>query len=371
MPKKQEKVRGVYEKVPGSGIWWCRYADAKGKIHREKVGRWSDANDLYSKRRTEALQRKKLPERFRVKGVTFRTLCDDALEHSRATNTEKSTYELDLKINELLPIFGDMRAEDITKQDIVRWLSTESEKRKWKASSRNRWQAAFSLIFRVGVDNEKITTNPAARIRRKTENNGRVRFLSDDEFRKLKGAIEECGNRFHAAFDLSIHTGMRASEQFSLKWGQVDFERRQVHLPKTKNGKPRHIPLNVSAVCALETLKLFAKSTTANAPVFPNAEGESVQGPRGWFKRAVDRAGIHDYTWHCNRHTFASKLVMAGVDLRTVGELLGHRSAQMTLRYAHLAPEHQASAVDRLTFPSLAPQLAPDDSGDGDVVVNS
>lgn len=124
--RKQEKVRGVYEKIPGSGIWWCRYADSRGILHRERVGRRSDAIDLYNKRRTEALQRKKLPERFRAKGITFRTLCADALEHSRATNSGKSTYELELKINELLPVFGDMRAEDITKQDIVRWLTTEA-----------------------------------------------------------------------------------------------------------------------------------------------------------------------------------------------------------------------------------------------------
>lgn len=58
--------------------------------------------------------------------------------------------------------------------------------------------------------------------------------------------------------------------------------------------------------------------------------------------------GLTDYMWHCNRHTFASRLVMAGVDLRTVGELLGRQTAQMTLRYAHLAPSHTANAVDRL-----------------------
>ena len=63
---------------------------------------------------------------------------------------------------------------------------------------------------------------------------------------------------------------------------------------------------------------------------------------------ALDEAKIREYTWHCNRHTFASRLVMAGVDLRTVAELLGHRTLQMVMRYSHLGPEHQTSAVDRL-----------------------
>ena len=86
-----------------------------------------------------------------------------------------------------------------------------------------------------------------------------------------------------------------------------------------------------------------------SVPVFPSARsGESLQGSRGWFPSALEEAKIEGYTWHCNRHTFASRLVMAGVDLRTVAELLGHRTLQMVMRYSHLGPEHQTSAVDRL-----------------------
>jgi len=62
----------------------------------------------------------------------------------------------------------------------------------------------------------------------------------------------------------------------------------------------------------------------------------------------VVAAGLEDFTWHCLRHTFASRLVMAGVDIRTVAELMGHRTLAMTMRYAHLAPDHQRAAVDRL-----------------------
>lgn len=363
MRKKVEKVRGVYEKVPGSNIWWCRYADAKGKIHREKVGRHGDAIDLYNKRRTETLQRKKLPERFRAKGVTFRALSADALEHSRESNTEQSTRELELKINTLLPVFGDLAAEHFTKQDIIRWLASEAEERDWTPATRNRWQAAFSLVFRVGMDNEKITANPAARIKRRAENNGRIRFLSHEEEKTLRAAITKPHQL--AAFEISLHTGMRLSEQFGLEWYQVDLERKMIFLPKTKSGKPRHIPLNAVAVAAFERLKKTGQGK--HSPVFPNASGEPVSGPRGWFEEAVTRAKLSDYTWHCNRHTFISRLVMAGVDIRTVAELAGHATIQMTMRYAHLAPSHTASAVDRL----LAPQLTPAVSGaEGQAVSN-
>ena len=349
---ERQKVKGVYERIPKSGVWWIRYVDHRGKEHREKVGRRSDAITLYNKRKTEALQHKKLPENFRVKGITFATLCKDALEHSAAVNTAKSKHELELKINALLPVFGHMRAEDITKQDIIRWLKEETEKRDWKPASRNRWQAAFSLIFRVGIDNEKIVANPAARIRRITENNGRVRYLSADEETKLKTAITDW--RQLAAIDIAIHTGMRQSEEFGMMWCDVDLGRKQITLPKTKNGKPRHIPLNAVALAAFEIL--FSKRQAKEQAVFPsNRGGDHVKGARGWFKDAAARAGLLDFTWHDLRHTFASRLVMGGVDLRTVGELMGHSTAQMTMRYAHLAPEHKASAVDALLVLKPAP----------------
>ena len=284
---------------------------------------------------SRTVRRGKLP--VPRQAIPFRTLCADALEHSRAENRPKGTYELELKIKELLPVFGNPPAEEVTKQEIVHWLTEQAEARDWKPSSGNRWQAALSLIFQVGIDNEKITRNPAAGIKRRTENNDKVRFLSDSEEHALLQATDP---RFHSHPLLSIHTGIRMSEQCSLMWKHVDFERRQLYLPRTKNGDPRDVPLNGMALAALEELR----SAFDGDFVFPHS-----QSPRGWFLGAVERAVLKDYTWHCNRHTFASRLVMAGVDLHTVGELLGHRTAQMTKRYAHLSVNHKQSAVERIS----------------------
>ena len=164
-----------------------------------------------------------------------------------------------------------------------------------------------------------------------------MRFLSDEEEQAL---LQMTDLRFHPHLLLSIHTGIRMSEQYSLKWPQVDFERRHLYLPRTKCGDPRDVPLNGTALAALEQLR----SSSDGDFVFPHAES-----PRGWFLGAVGRTALKDYTWHCNRHTFASRLVMAGVDLHTVGELLGHRTAQMTKRYAHLSVNHKQSAVERIS----------------------
>ena len=114
----------------------------------------------------------------------------------------------------------------------------------------------------------------------------------------------------------------------------------QVRLSETKNGTVRHVPLNQYAKAALDALKKIGSK--------PGAEVFVRQSYRGWFELALIAAGIADFTWHCLRHTFASRLVMAGGDLRTVAELMGHKSLQMTMRYAHMAPEHNAAAVDKL-----------------------
>jgi integrase len=343
MPRRREKLRGIYEDPKGSNIWWIQYFDLQRKRHREKAVRRDAAINLLALRRSNKLEGRKLPTPRLA--IPFRTFCADALEHSRAENRPKGVCELELKIKELLPVFGDRPAEEITKQEIVRWLTERAEERNWKPSSSNRWQA-LSLIFRVGIDNEKITRNPAAGIKRKTENNDRVRFLSDSEEHALLDATDP---RFHSHLLLSIHTGIRMSEQYGMKWKQVDFERRQLYLPRTKSGDPRDVPLNGTALAALEELH----SASDGDFVFPNAES-----PHGWFLGAVGRAALKDYTWHCNRHTFASRLVKAGADLHTVGELLGHRTAQMTKRYAHLSVNHKQSAVEQISGVPSAIRIA-------------
>lgn len=220
--------RGIFEREKGSGIWWIRWTDANGRERREKAGNRSAAEKLLARRHTQKLEGVKLPENLRLKTTSFQELCEDALIHSKAENSDKQTYELRLRISQILPAFGSRPADSIRKNEIVSWLTEQSAKRNWAASSQNRWQATFSLIFRVGIDNEKIERNPAARIRRKTESNRRVRFLSQDEEIRLRKAIERRFPEFLPHQFLSIHTGMRMSEQYSLRWNQIDFERRQI-----------------------------------------------------------------------------------------------------------------------------------------------
>lgn len=138
---------------------------------------------------------------------------------------------------------------------------------------------------------------------------------------------------------------------------------------KTKTGKARHIPLNSIASQALQERKRAQQDyearqkengadQTDSAYVFRDAGRDSQHNYRRWFNEASMEAKVANYSWHCNRHTFASRLVMAGVDLRTVAEVMGHICIQMAKRYAHLAPQHSRATVDRLLPVSMSSRSA-------------
>lgn len=132
---------------------------------------------------------------------------------------------------------------------------------------------------------------------------------------------------------------------YGLRWEYVNQSRRVLSIPRSKNGETRHVPLNGPALAALTE---FRKRSDGTGPVIRNLQGEALAGERHWFEPAINKAKIRAFSWHCLRHTFASRLTMAGVDLRTVQELMGHKSISMTVRYSHLTPKHTLAAVDLL-----------------------
>jgi integrase len=189
-------------------------------------------------------------------------------------------------------------------------------------------------------------------LKRQREGDGRVRFLnqhSHDEEQRLRKIIALRYPTKVPEFDIALNTGMRRSEQYSYtNWACADLRRRDLFIPASKSGRSRHVPLNAVALAAFRELR---RRTGGKDPIFTSRNGgESLRGPRHWFKDAIREAKIKDFTWHDLRHTFASRLVMTGTDLRTVAELMGHATIQMTMRYSHLAPEHKLAAADRLAF---------------------
>jgi integrase len=349
-----KKIRGVFEKEPGSGIWWIQFFDADGRRRREKVGSRGNAIDLYRKRKTEVLTGKKLPEKLRSRVVRFSELAADAEAYCK-TNNRGQQFDL-YRIGRLRAEFGN-RSAVIPVKDFRDWFDPQE----WKPGTYNRYKTTLSLIYRLGAENKKVESNPAKLIKHKTEDNERVRFLNQftpgktelnylnphaDEESRLRAVILKNYAAHMPEFEIALHTGMGPSEQYGLDWVRVDLAHNFVSLPKTKTGKPRHIRLNAIAVGAFKVLQ--QRSPNREGQVFVTIQGQPLRGYKHWFDPAVEEAGLRDFTWYCLRHTFASRLAMAGVDLLTISELMGHRTIQMTKRYAHLAPAHNQDPVDRL-----------------------
>ena len=143
----------------------------------------------------------------------------------------------------------------------------------------------------------------------------------------------------------ALHTGLRQGEQFGLRWEWIDFNARTLRLPVSKNGYAHAVPLNDTV---LDILRRQARPLEGGRIWRVPNRNSAHNFYQRVFVPALKRASIEDFRWHDLRHTFASRLVMAGEDIRTVADLLGHRNIQMTMRYAHLSPGHRLTAVQKL-----------------------
>jgi integrase len=317
-------------------MWWINYY-VNGKQHRERVGRKSDAIALYQKRKADARRGVKLPELQPQKVTIFGELANSAVDYAKVHL--KTWADYDWKERALRELFGSRPAAEITPQEIDRFL-TETCK---TPATANRFRAFFSLCYRLGMENGRVTSNPARLVRMRRENNARLRFLSRDEYKTVYDIILRDYPKQHPAFVVSVYTGMRWGEQFSLTWNQIDLKRRIIRLTETKNGSARNVPLNSIAFDALRKQQTMVPHKAADR-VFPEA-GDYC---RFWFEPVIKDAKITDYTWHNNRHTFCSWLAIAGVSIKEIQTLAGHKTITMAARYAHLSPEVTASASERM-----------------------
>ena len=200
--------------------------------------------------------------------------------------------------------------------------------------------------------------NPAARVKPLRESPGRLRFLEHEEEEQLLAPAAE---PFRTMVLVGVYTGLRLrSEALTLRWVDVDLIRGLVTVQAAyaKSGKTRSVPLNRPLRAALAALRQRAPVDAEY--VFARPGGRPYRSIRTAFQTACRTAGLKGVTPHVLRHTFASRLAMAGVDPRTIQDLGGWASLGMVQRYTHLSPTHKAEAVERIArhSPSLAPTAA-------------
>lgn len=254
----------------------------------------------------------------------------------------------------ILPVLGSCPIQELDEEQAAAvQLSAINAGR--SASSTRFIMSILSQIWAYAAIKKLVKgDNPVLRIPPMREDNRRLRFLTRKEANKLLDALGKNLVDVHDIALMSLLTGMRAGEIFTLKWGKINFNQNYIHVTDTKTG------LNRIAYIIPEVQKMLRLRWDGQKPddlVFPGSYGQQRKEVPDSFFRAVNKLGLNDnikdkkdkVVFHTLRHTFASWLVQNGEPLFTVAELMGHTTLEMTKRYSHLSPESFRNASMKLT----------------------
>ncbi|HWR89106.1 MAG TPA: site-specific integrase, partial [Dissulfurispiraceae bacterium] len=291
-----------------------------------------------------------------IKNYTFNELAD---EYEKWCERQRSYRSKQGFLSQLRGAFGTLQLRHITTKLIEQFQSERLLKgnkkvkigvTEWKhlpntPATVNRLVATLKHCIHKAYQWEMCHEETLKRVRQVKllpENNKRLRYLSKKECMTL---LSHCKDYLKPIVMTALNTGMRKEEILSLKWDNVDMVHGFISLDRTKNGERREIPINETLTV---TLKGLVRRIDVPYVFHDVSTGKRFKDIKKPFGTAMKKAGIVDFRFHDLRHTFASHLVMAGVDITTVSKLLGHKSLTMTLRYSHLAPDHLSRAVNVL-----------------------
>lgn len=339
-------------------------------IAREKVGSVVKGEDVHETRK------EKRRENDKKKSLRLDIFLEKEYLPYLVSRNPKTAQRLYKQMKSTFADYLDISLPDITALMMQKWVNKRKEDGRASATisaSLNALKGALSRAVEWGF----IEEHDLKKVKIPKEDNTRIRYLSSQELDALYQAIEKRNtlirNQRDSANDhrkvrgndeyldlktvrfvdhlepiivLAIQTGLRRGELLSLEWSDVNLEQKFISVrgANAKSGKGRVIPLNSTTY---QLLTQWKEQSGSSRFIFPSEIPEQPISDikKGWGALIAD-AGIKDFRFHDLRHHFASSLVMAGVDLNTVRELLGHSDLKMTLRYAHLAPEHKAAAIN-------------------------
>jgi integrase len=318
--------------------WYVSYRDAAGRRIKKRIGPSKREAEDYLKHTKARILREE------ARGVVepVPALWDDVTEKYLAWaegHRTAKTLKLERYTISRLPWAG-WTVSKITRADLEDHLT--KRRRTTGASVHNSTVQVLRNVFKFAVGRNHVAApGPAEGLRRVRTPPGRTRFLSPEERTALLAA---CEPRLRVLVEVALGTGLRRGELLALTWRDVDLRAKTIRVEISKNGERREVPMSPRVYEILRGLPTGLPAV----PVFRHVRGNPWRAlVRKWYA-AVAAAKLEDFHFHDLRHTFASNLVMAGVDLRTVGALLGHKTLAMTMRYSHLSADHLRRAVENL-----------------------
>ena len=298
----------------------------------------------------EQLIKSATPAKSSQKLINLKELWGEYLSSSSALLSTATVERKKDALKHVFKFLKDIQVSEIDSVMIEKYLSfrkkeilersSNTGKREQEISFRtaNIELAVLSNLLNFAVRRGYIKKNPTSGIKKLNELS-RLKTLSDSDIEKLiNGATNKLTKDL---ITFLIYTGCRKGEALNLKWDDVDMQNDVIAIKGTKTKYDRYIPIS-------RALKRILEGINRESVYVFSYRGKKLSNFRESFKTACKRAGLNGLRVHDLRHIFASKMVMSGTSLYITGELLGHRTPQMTMRYAHLAPYTLKKAVDEV-----------------------
>jgi len=323
----------------------------EGKRYKESVGAVNKtvAKEKLVIRKREVIQGTYKPKKIETPFEKFR---EQYLEYSQSNKRPKSAARDEASLKHLQKTFDSKRLSDIS-PFLIEKYKTQRKTEGAKPMTINHEMACLRHMFTMAMKWGKAEKNPVREVKFLKEPQGKDRILTYEEEKRLLNYVRSKTKSKHleAIIITALNTGMRKGEILKLKWENVDFKTGYITVVETKNGEIRKIPMNKSLTTILKNVKSNARlKDDDRLPeyVFCDKEKKPYRDVKtGWWK-ALKEAQIENFRFHDMRHTFGSRLGMAGVDIKTIQDLMGHKDIKMTMRYSHPTPEHKRRAVEIL-----------------------
>jgi integrase len=274
--------------------------------------------------------------------------------YSKPTKSEGSAIRDEYSFKQLDKSFAGRSLKEITPKLISEYKDRRRAEKVTEGTLAKELQLLRNALNIAMREWEWIEATPFLKVKIETPKNAKERYLTQAEEKKL---LDSCPDWLKEIVAFAINTGMRRNEILTLKWPQVDLDHRVITLLITKNKEKRGIPLNERV---FQLLKGKMSRRKNSGYVFPSKVGNQIS-PNNLeraFRKARTSAGLMDVRIHDLRHTAASRMAQAGIDIYKVGTILGHKDVRMTKRYAHLNVECLREGVNALMTVEPSPTVA-------------
>jgi len=331
----------------------------RNKRYRKSWGPISKtvAKEKEEKFRTEILEGKHAQK---AKRILFETFSEKYIENAKLNKKPSSARRNESSINMLMPHFEGELISLIHPFKVEQYKKIRKDNGANPATI-NRDIATLRNMMNKAVEWGYLSQNPLAGVKQLKESKEKMWVLTPEEEDELLAECDKRPQRKKYLKDLvlfALHTGMRQDEIFKLKNTNVNLKENYIKVTDTKTHENRYVPIN-------ETLRGILERRSEGEYVFINSKGKTLTVLTNAFWTAVKKSGLImwegdkkiRFRFHDLRHTFGSRLGMAGTDLKTIMEIMGHKTHKMAMRYQHPSPAHKLKAVKFLDFNS--PQISP------------